>query len=56
MYDYKTNIFKIRNNLFRDLKAVPIISASRWLVKKGNVTKICLRVNTINITDKTVFE
>ncbi|XP_023328758.1 rho guanine nucleotide exchange factor 16 isoform X2 [Eurytemora carolleeae] len=28
---------------FRDLKAVPIISASRWLVKKGNVTKICLR-------------
>jgi len=28
---------------FRELKAVPIISASRWLVKKGDATKICLK-------------
>jgi len=28
---------------FRDLKAVPIISASRWLVKRGDAVKVCLK-------------
>lgn len=30
---------------FKDVRAVPLISASRWLVKRGEVTRIWWRDN-----------
>jgi hypothetical protein len=30
----------------RDIKAVPLFSASRWLVKRGEAMKICIKVVT----------
>ncbi|XP_042242574.1 uncharacterized protein LOC121879853 isoform X2 [Homarus americanus] len=35
---------------FREVKAIPLISASRWLVKKGELTRLTCRENDVKLT------
>ena len=35
---------------FREVKAIPLISASRWLVKKGDLTRLTWRENDGKLT------
>ncbi|XP_042879261.1 uncharacterized protein LOC122257816 isoform X3 [Penaeus japonicus] len=35
---------------FREVKAIPLISASRWLVKKGEMTRLTWRENDVKLT------
>ena len=35
---------------FREVKAIPLISASRWLVKKGELTRLTWREGDAKLT------
>lgn len=35
---------------FREVKVIPLLSASRWLVKKGELTRLTWRENDVKLT------